>query len=325
MRLKRFYGASVPEAMAKVRETLGKNAIILATEQDGPDEVTITAAIEEGELAELELEEVAHDLGPIEQLSEVLDFHRIPAGLRDRLLNQAAMLVSSDWHSALAGALDATFTFSSMPSAPQTRPLMLVGAPGAGKTAALAKLALHARLTGYPCRIVTLDGEKAGALEQITAFATALDTQVESVASPDALIRTIAGTTESAQVLIDTTGINPFDESQLCAVHDIAKAVEAEAIPVVPAGGDAIETAETALAFMSFGAQRILVTKVDAARRFGGILSAAYTGGLSFHAASASPRISEGLMPLTATYLADLLMPPDPDVASEPSAKEFAS
>ena len=194
MRLKRFYGASVPEAMAKVRETLGKNAIILATEQDGPDEVTITAAIEEGELAELELEEVAHDLGPIEQLSEVLDFHRIPAGLRDRLLNQAAMLVSSDWHSALAGALDATFTFSSMPSAPQTRPLMLVGAPGAGKTAALAKLALHARLTGYPCRIVTLDGEKAGALEQITAFATALDTQVESVASPDALIRTIAGT-----------------------------------------------------------------------------------------------------------------------------------
>lgn len=325
MRLKRFHGASVPEAMAKVRETLGKNAIILATEQDDPGEVTITAAIEEGELSELELEEVAHDLGPIEELSEVLDFHRIPAGLRDRLLNQAAMLVSADWRSALAGAIDATFTFSSMPSSPQANPLMLVGAPGAGKTAALAKLALHARLTGYPCRIITLDGEKAGALEQITAFATALDTKVESAAGPDALIRAIAATTDDAQILIDTTGINPFDESQLLAIHDIAKAAGAEAMPVVPAGGDAIETAETALAFMSFGAQRILVTKVDAARRFGGILSAAYTGGMSFHAASASPRISEGLMPLTAAYLADLLMPPDPDMASGHSTREFAS
>lgn len=325
MRLKRFYAASVPEAMQKVRETLGENAIILATQQDDAGEVSITAAIEEGNLEELELEEMAADLGPIDQLSEVLDYHRIPAGLSDRLLNEAAMLVSSDWRSALAGAIETTFGFSALPATPQPQPIMLVGASGAGKTAALAKLALHARLTGYPCRIITLDGEKAGALEQITAFASALETRVDSVANLDALVKTIAGFTGQPQILIDTAGINPFDEAQLCAVFDTAKAVEAEPMAVMPAGGDAIETAETALAFMSFGAKRILVTKIDAARRFGGILSAAYTGGLSFHAASASPRISEGLIPLSPIFLTDLLMPLDQNQASGHSARDIAS
>ena len=67
-----------------------------------------------------------------------------------------------------------------------------------------------------------------------------------------------------------------------------------------------------------------MATKIDATRRIGGILGAAYASGLAFLAASASPRIGDGLTPMSAGYLTDLLLPRTPDAAAGRSAKDIA-
>jgi flagellar biosynthesis protein FlhF len=46
MRLRRFTAASLPEAMDQVRAALGPEAIILATQEEAPGQVMITAAME---------------------------------------------------------------------------------------------------------------------------------------------------------------------------------------------------------------------------------------------------------------------------------------
>ena len=126
------------------------------------------------------------------------------------------------------------------------------------------------------------------------------------------------------QLLIDTPGLNPFDEAQVAGLLQAAADANCEPLAVLAAGGDALETADTALAFAAFGAECLIATKIDATRRIGGILGAAYASGLAFLAASASPRIGDGLTPMSAGYLTDLLLPCTPDAAAGRSAKDIA-
>ncbi len=88
-----------------------------------------------------------------------------------------------------------------------------------------------------------------------------------------------------------------------------AGAAGADPVTVLPAGGDAADCAEAAAAFAEIGARRLIVTKIDAARRFGGLLSAAQAGRFALMAASASPNISDPLMPFNPISLARLLLP----------------
>ena len=64
-----------------------------------------------------------------------------------------------------------------------------------------------------------------------------------------------------------------------------------------------------ARAFASIGAQSILGTRIDMARRLGGLLSAAHHGGLSFCNISTTSRVADGLDALSPQSLAGLLMP----------------
>ena len=59
-------------------------------------------------------------------------------------------------------------------------------------------------------------------------------------------------------------------------------------VAVLPAGGDALETADIAAAFASLGATRMIATRLDIARRYGGLLAAA-SQPLAFAAAGVAP------------------------------------
>jgi flagellar biosynthesis protein FlhF len=91
---------------------------------------------------------------------------------------------------------------------------------------------------------------------------------------------------------------------------------------VLPAGGDADEAVEIATACAAMGVRQLVGTRVDAARRFGGLLAAADAGALAFSEISVSPYVSDGLIRLDALALARLLMHA-PSGALSPPAMEM--
>ena len=99
----------------------------------------------------------------------------------------------------------------------------------------------------------------------------------------------------------------PYELDELHDIADLAAAADAEMIAVIEAGlapGDA-EDAGALLA--SVGCGRAIVTKLDIARRLGGLIGVGEAG-LAFAHISASPYIGTGLAPATALRIARALL-----------------
>ena len=323
MRLKSFTANSLPEAMGRVREALGPDAVILSTQpSDDGKGVRVTAALEDSPLESLAFDAPEGIAVSIDEIGEALAYHRVPPGLFDRLVGAAAALPAEDETLALGGALDNEFDFAALPEGPTPRPLMLIGPPGAGKTATAAKLCARVRLAGGQASLITMDTVKSGGMAQVTAFAEALGARLESAPDVDALAALAEACPKDRFVVIDTVGANPFDGQDMGRLARAARAAGADPIAVLPAGGDAADCAEAAVAFAEVGAARRIVTKIDTARRFGGFLSAAQAGGMALMAAGASPNISNGLLPFNPVSLARLLLPARARSGQTASARE---
>lgn len=243
-----------------------------------------------------------------------LRFHELSADLIARLMDDAARLGHAPGPDALGQALDLHIAFAPLPAEPEA-PLVLVGQPGAGKTAAAAKIAVRAVLAGRAATLVTTD-TSAGALGQIESFAGLIRLPVETAAEPDALAVLIArlrAEDPARALIIDTQGANPFDRAELTHLRRLIAAAGPGAEPVLVAaaqGGRDLE--DQAVIFKALGARRIIATRLDIARRLGGLVGAANAAGLALAQASASPYIAETMEPLNPFALARRLLTGDP-------------
>ncbi len=310
MRLKSYTAKTLPEAMRLVRDSLGADAIILSTQpaEDGAG-VRVTAALEDSPLDDLYLGSEPASYFDLDTIAEALSFHRVPAGLFDRLIGSAASLSNEDSVMALAGAMDSEFTFATLPAPLSPRPIMLTGPPGAGKTATTAKLCARARLAGRGCAIITMDTAKSGGLAQVETFAKALDATLLRADRPEALPDAVLACGNDRFIVIDTAGANPFLDDDMERLKEAVSASGAQPVLVLPAGGDAAESAETAAAFKAIGTTAMIATRLDTARRFGGLLSAAVAGRLDLLAVSGSPHIGDPLHPVNPVALARMFLP----------------
>lgn len=305
MRLRTFKAPTMAEAMRLMRAGLGEDAVIVAT-HELPDGVRVTAAVDaaEDDLTDLLTPSPASSIQA--EIGACLDHHHVPAPLRDALLAELARVPPIDPATALAHALAARFRFVPL-VLPLTRPAAMVGPPGAGKTAAVAKLAAEARVAGHAVHVVAADHVRAGAREQLTALLKPLGLQPIAVAGSEALGGCIGKLAAGATILIDTTGINPFRGGEVAALAELVRAARAEPVLVLPAGLDGEDAIEMASNFAAIGARRLVIAKLDAARRLGSILAAADVG-LALANASISPVIGRSMAPLTAAGLARVLL-----------------
>jgi len=62
-------------------------------------------------------------------------------------------------------------------------------------------------------------------------------------------------------------------------------------------------------AFRSVGASRLILTRLDMTRRFGGALSAAQRANLKLANVSIAPKVAEGFHPINPVSLARFMMP----------------
>jgi flagellar biosynthesis protein FlhF len=314
MRLRTFTARTMPEAMALVRQHLGTDAIILSTGTGEGGAISVTAALEPADPPRRDIIAATADMpqpaDATELLLEALTGHGTPARLVDSLLSVALELPAQDSILALAGALDATFSFAPLADRrPPVRSLMLVGPPGAGKTVSIAKLAARAVLARQKIRVISSDTVRAGAIAQLEAFTRLLGIKLHRVENARQLRQLVDETGDDEAVLIDSAGINPYNASDRDELAEYIGAAGAEPIFVLPAGGDLFDTVEIAQAFRALGSTRMLVTRLDMVHRLGSVLAAAADSHLSFSDAGITPDVAQGLTPLNPVALARLLMP----------------
>lgn len=332
MRLKTFYAKTMTEAMHMVRDALGDDAVIIATrEENGGKSVRVTAAVEHGYSAKennsfasrpviddndddnlFQYDDEEDFEGQIqEELTDILLRHVVPNDVMDNILSTANMTGANDVQTALTTALEHLFSFAPLPAKSPRKALMLVGPPGAGKTLATAKLATNAVMNDLNVVVITTDTVRAGGVEQLQAFTKLLGIPLHKAKTKQQLHTLLKDAHGVDLVIVDTAGTNPHDPDDMSRLSQLIEAGSIEPIMAMIAGTDADESAEIARSFALLGVERMMCTRLDVARRLGGLLSAAQKAGMSFTHASHTPKVTNGLFAMTPEKLAAFLINPD--------------
>lgn len=345
MRMRTFTANDMPAAMAMVREALGDNAVILNTSHKGKGPVTITAAIDEDADIPAAAPPTAKRSTPSPEkpiqrnneqadqlrydLQEVLRFHNLPelfiakimqlATDRELAAFQALQSISPAARDSgkllqlgLEKLLDAYFAFQPLDFATPGSRIMLVGAPGIGKTLTIAKMAaklvMDDKKNGSGITVVTTDNKRAGGFEQLNSLTSIMGIELKAADDTKELKAILNACQPHTRVLIDTAGCNPYEPSEIKELKQLASLAGIEPVMVLPAGADSMESIDTVEAFTTLPIERLLVTRADTAKRFGGVLAAAASHKLAFCHTSNSSSIIDSLNPLGAHDLAGLLL-----------------
>jgi flagellar biosynthesis protein FlhF len=262
------------------------------------------------------------------EIQNILRFHNLPELFIAKIIQKAsdaelASIISLHGMShdrsprqlfrlALEKLLREYFSFAPLPLESPNLRILLAGPPGIGKTLTIAKLATKLSMESGPHRelaVCSTDTKRAGGVEQLQAFTTILGLPLTVVNTAEKLNQHIKSLPPGTRLLIDTAGCNPYKASELAELKQFASLPGIEPVMTLPAGGDSLETIDTVEAFAAaMPVRRLLITRADMARRFGGIVAAAAAHGLSFCNASASSSMSDTLAPVDSDVLAQFLL-----------------
>ena len=337
MRIKTYTATSMDKAMNQVRLEMGAEAIILSSQETKGGDVQLTAAIDQKEPApkpettswaadwdqDWKAEAVKTAAAPkkpaspaaippsekMELLVQAMAYHGIPTALGEKLCRTALSLDTDDITMSLAAALDNHFNYSSRLTTGKS-PMMLVGPPGVGKTVTAAKFAAVARMEGRNVHLITTDTSRAGAVDQLRAYTDILEFKLHVAETTEQLETLLASPAlnDGSDILIDTGGINAYDEAEVADLTRKIIAAKAEPVAVLAAGTDTAEMSDLAETFARLGAKRMIATRLDTTRRYGGLFTAAHSARLSFSYASVSASVATGLHIVNPVNLARLLL-----------------
>jgi flagellar biosynthesis protein FlhF len=300
VKLRVFPGPDLASALASLRDSLGEDALILETREIAAEAgggVEVLAAVDTPEPVPARTARAAGLTVP--QRRDALAWQGIGPDL-------AARLMEAD----LLHALTKTLAFGDLPLENGGPPLLFAGEPGAGKSLTVLKLATRLVLGGETPLVISTDGRKAGAAEQLAAVTRILGLPLIVADDAAELARAVRRRPRGAPVLIDGPGLVVADAEDAALLRALAGAVGAEIVHVLPAGLDACEAAETALDYAAAGARLLLATRMDVSRRIGAVVEAAFRSRLQLTMCGTGPDIAGGLEPLTASMIADRLQAP---------------
>lgn len=327
MRLRSFHGENMGEAMRQVREALGTQAVIVATRDDEQGGVRITAAVDDSPndliIYPQKIEKpVAVPAAPapppktdtpvedvVEVVAEQLLRHAVPSTLAEQILGIVTHFADHDALIALGAAMDKLFKFAPLFDTANPRPICLVGPPGAGKTLAVAKIAAQRVMNKKSIGVITTDLTRAGAVEQLAAYTRLLKLRLFEVEDITGLKDAVESHKPGEFIMVDSAGRNPFNKNEMADLKKMLAASDMEPVLVMPAGLDAFEACDMAQAFKEAGVKKIILTKLDLARRLGSLMAMARESGLLLCEMSVSAKVTDPLQPLNAVTFARLLLP----------------
>ncbi len=316
MKIKNFIADNINEAMQQIRRELGGDAVILSNRTvDG--KVLIQAAVDEKSdfdfNAKDEIEAVdTRAFFDDTRIREALSYHGVIDLVQQHILARCReagrQKGGRDDVQVLAAALEGLYRYDRILNL-KTPFKMFMGTPGSGKSTAIAKVATQAKLQKIPTAIVSTDNVRAGANQQLKAFAEILALDFIFCKDARRLYDFISSAAKKyGLVLIDTPGINPFLEAEVDKVAAFAEVLKCDKILTFDAGRYAYETIEIGEIFAGLGVRFILPTRLDLTRRIGSVLSLADCCGMTFTAAGINASIAGGLAPVDSQSLAKLIL-----------------
>jgi flagellar biosynthesis protein FlhF len=325
MHLKRYRRETVKDALRAVREELGPNALVLSTRTVtatgvrgliGRREIEITAAAERQEVPE------ARHLTPsrsakarkpraeraADEIAARLQASGLDASLAEHIAaqhptNRRRGADLESLRSTLATEL-ATLAAGDEPYAPIE---VFVGPPGVGKTTTIAKIAAQARARqGQRLGLLSADGFRVGAIEQLRLYADILGAPFGAARTPDEFSRTIDGVRRP--LLVDTAGRSPADDISRDMFRVIASRDDVRTHLVIPATSSAKAIDRVFARFADARPSRVVLTRLDEAESIGSLVGVLREHGLPLSYFGTGQNVPADLQRATSPALADWIM-----------------
>lgn len=193
--------------------------------------------------------------------------------------------------------------------------IAVVGPAGVGKTTTAAKLAARARMAKKTVALVSCDGFRVGAIDQLGKYAELMDVRFHVATNQEELLEIVKNETADV-VIVDTSGraVEPNATEAALGSPELRtgpKARNCHVMLCVPANLRANDTARVVRQFAATAPNAVAVTKVDETDAPSGIAHIAYATKLPISTVCFGQRVPEDIGQATAAGLADYLFPTD--------------
>jgi flagellar biosynthesis protein FlhF len=333
MHLKRYRSETVKDALRAVRAELGPDALVLSTRTVmatgvrgllGKREIEITAAAERHEVPEKR--QPSSPVG-----SDGASPRRATARKRavERAVNEiAARLQASGLDADLAELIAAQHPMNRRrgadlegikqtvatalavlaPGDEAYAPIeVFVGPPGVGKTTTIAKIAAQERARqGQRLGLLSADGFRVGAIEQLRLYADILGAPFEAARTPDEFCRALADV--KRPLLVDTAGRSPSDEVSKDMLRVLASRSDVRTHLVIPATTTARGAERLFERFADARPSRVALTRLDEADSIGALVSVLRERGVPLSYLGTGQNVPADLQRATSPLLADWIM-----------------
>jgi len=312
MDFKRFRTETVQDALREARSELGREAMILSVRTVraagmkglfGARNVEVTAAAARPRVSAGRQPAAAPATPPAARQGRAVA--ELAARLEAGGVDMALAVELARHHLAVAPgkgrsleALTASLADALGPLAAGDREYepveMFIGPPGAGKTTTIAKIAAQERARGGQSpALVSADGFRVGAVEQLRLYADILGTPFRAARTPAEVIEAMAGQTRP--ILLDTAGRSPSDQAsrELYQTMSRRRGVRTHLVVAASSGRDGLR-----LAFEQFAEarpSRVVVTKLDEAGSIAPLLGLLKERGLPVSFLGIGQRVPEHL------------------------------
>jgi flagellar biosynthesis protein FlhF len=310
MRVKKFTGKTMQEAVESLRCEYGADAIILHTVSKrrwlwgrvGPKRYEVVGAIDQSSNPPLpatktrpERQEVAASVASqpetlrfdpsmseaVQRLYGRLVRRDIPKDLVQGLLRDVlARLPKQDWNdeaaiwTRLCGLVaERVVTVDPWEFSGEQRIVVLIGPTGVGKTTTIAKIAANFSLIGAKnVGLITIDTYRIAAVEQLKTYAEIIGIPVQVAYSPKELKDALGRMQDRDLVLIDTAGRSHNNYLQISELKNYLAGIKAEIHLVISATTKPQDIDEIVKAFGQVSVDRVIITKLDETTTYGVIL-----------------------------------------------------
>ncbi len=317
MRVKKFRGKSMNEAVARMRDEFGDEAVILQTKkvkQGGilgifakkhyevigaldpnlnTDNKTASVLTNnqnnnnQSENPKPATTDRTHWNTAIQELYKQLRTQEIPHALALELIKSVLSKVPKEqWNTPALLQNQLRMIISSYILVEQpwefsdsTKVVVMVGPTGVGKTTTIAKLAANYSLIGNKkVGLITIDTYRIAAVDQLKTYADIINVPLKVAYTVGELKQALDSFHNMDLVLIDTSGRSHLNLMQMSELHAALKQINAKIYLVLSAATKSQDLTAIINAFKVLGIDSIIITKLDETQSYGILIQAANYG-----------------------------------------------